>query len=226
MDEDTPGAAAFVYDIFTIPAPPTSADTIRYKNTRLTALRTDPSCFSSTYAREAVFTEETWRERLNGDGKAVFVVRAAKPPSRSGEGRTEGEHEGAPFIGTASVVAARALPSATIPNGVDREATYFVFGMWVDPDHRGRGVGRKLLEAGVQWVAEDATKAALRDGQVVDGSHIVAEMFLTVAASNQGARRMYERCGFETMPAEMEGGGTERREVWLRRRIAGSDCTR
>ncbi|KAI0327918.1 hypothetical protein GY45DRAFT_1326991 [Cubamyces sp. BRFM 1775] len=225
MEEDTLAATNLTYDISAIPAPPTSADTICYKNIRLTALRTDPSCFSSTYEREVAFGEETWGERLSGNGKAVFVARRARLPSYSGDGCEKGEHEEAPFVGTLSVVAARALPSIAIPDGADRGSSYFIFGMWVAPDHRRRGVGRKLLEAGVKWAAQDIAEALGEGREDMYRSQVPAEVFLTVAASNKDAKQMYEKSGFESMSAELEGGGAAKEEIWLRCRLTVSGCT-
>jgi GNAT superfamily N-acetyltransferase len=55
-----------------------------------------------------------------------------------------------------------------------------VISMWVDPDHRGRGVGDALLAAVVAW--------AKAEGAV--------GLCLAVAQSNHSARRFYERAGF------------------------------
>ncbi|KJZ68864.1 hypothetical protein HIM_11745 [Hirsutella minnesotensis 3608] len=46
----------------------------RYKPFRLGALQRDPSCFSSTHAREASFTDDVWRDRLLRPTAKTFVA--------------------------------------------------------------------------------------------------------------------------------------------------------
>ena len=58
--------------------------------------------------------------------------------------------------------------------------------MWVAPELRGSGVGRRLVEAIVDW--------ALARG--------AARVCLCVESGNAEARRLYERCGLgRTEPA-------------------------
>jgi len=55
-----------------------------------------------------------------------------------------------------------------------------VFSMWVDPELRGRGIGQRLVEAVIAWA------------RTTDRPRVV----LSVNEANQGAIRLYERCGF------------------------------
>ena len=55
-----------------------------------------------------------------------------------------------------------------------------VVAMWTDPAWRGRGVGRLVLDTLRAWADERALR-----------------LHLDVEASNTGARRLYERYGFE-----------------------------
>ncbi|KAI0717563.1 hypothetical protein C8T65DRAFT_640982 [Cerioporus squamosus] len=203
MNKRTDGAALLhsdvTYDVFAIPDPPSSADVRDYRELRLAALRTDPSAYSSTYEREAAFDEEAWRARVAGSGMVTFVARALYPDTTSedgtdsaGEGRDAvGHGEG---VGTMRVFAARTLPAGEGPQGVDRERDYFVFGMWVRPEHRRRGVGRKLLESGLAWVLEDAAAHVGPEGAI--------GVWLAVTATKCGAKKMYEAAGFRELPDE------------------------
>jgi ribosomal protein S18 acetylase RimI-like enzyme len=61
----------------------------------------------------------------------------------------------------------------------DRTCAHLV-SLWVSPDHRRSGVATSLTETVLDW-------ARLADVQTVD---------LWVTENNQGARHLYERCGF------------------------------
>lgn len=61
-----------------------------------------------------------------------------------------------------------------------------VFGMYVPADHAGQGIGRRLVEA----VIAHAARAGL------------AQLVLTVTATNDAARTLYERTGFAAFGRE------------------------
>lgn len=61
----------------------------------------------------------------------------------------------------------------------DRPGWLHVVSMWVDPAWRGRGVGRRLLEAVVVWAGERGLRC-----------------HLDVTVGNDAARRLYEAYGF------------------------------
>jgi ribosomal protein S18 acetylase RimI-like enzyme len=93
------------------------------RDVRLAALREAPDAFGSTYAREAPFTEQQWRDRLSSRA-VTFLAFAAEP----GSGEPAGlagvyEHDGA-----AELVS-----------------------MWVRPAARGLGIGQILVEAAADW---------------------------------------------------------------------------
>jgi ribosomal protein S18 acetylase RimI-like enzyme len=52
--------------------------------------------------------------------------------------------------------------------------------MWVHPEHRGRGIGARLLHAVVEWAAGDGAR----------------EVSLWVADGNETAAGLYRRAGF------------------------------
>jgi GNAT superfamily N-acetyltransferase len=62
----------------------------------------------------------------------------------------------------------------------DHQGDAGLFGMWVDPSARGAGVARTLVEGIVAWARSAGFPA----------------IWLRVTMSNDGAVRLYERCGF------------------------------
>jgi ribosomal protein S18 acetylase RimI-like enzyme len=122
------------------------------RDLRLRALREDPEAYGSTVERESTRTEAEWRARLSDPSRATFVADA--------DGRPVGMAVAAPW------------EEAGGPLGL--------FGMWVDPAFRGRGIGGQLV---------DRVLAHARER----GESLVQ---LEVAESQAGARRLYERCGF------------------------------
>ena len=62
----------------------------------------------------------------------------------------------------------------------ERAKTGHAAGMWVDPDARGRGAGRALLDAAIAWAR----------------SRALDRLELWVTQGNSPAVRLYERAGF------------------------------
>ncbi len=137
----------------------TADDVDLYRAVRLRALAADPEAFESTYEQAVAFDEDTWRSRLAGfAGRPGQVFIAAMD---------DGEVAGMVGIG-----------ASTEP------ADCVLWGMWVDADRRGAGLGRALIDAAVRWAAE-------RDAATVT---------LWVMRANEGARGLYERYGFVEQP--------------------------
>ena len=96
-----------------------------FRKIRLAALKTDPGAFSSTYEREAQFTDEEWQQRASLDGRdkvGFFVTKAGEPCGLVACFRSE----------------------------VDRLRAS-VISMWVAPEARRCGVASMLLEAARAW---------------------------------------------------------------------------
>ena len=134
-----------------------SGDAALLRDVRLRALATDPQSFGSTYDREAAFDEERWRLRAQGDaaGDETTTLLALR---------------GAEAVGL--VTAAR--------DG-DDPAVCDVYAMWVTPEARGAGVGRRLLEEVEAW-ARTVGAGTLR---------------LSVTDRAEAAQALYRSAGFE-----------------------------
>jgi ribosomal protein S18 acetylase RimI-like enzyme len=92
------------------------------RDIRLEALREAPYAFASTYAREAAYPEQTWRERA-ASGNSILAYLP--------------EFDRAPVGLVASL--------QEIPDQLE------LVSMWVRPQARGRGIGQALVEAVVGW---------------------------------------------------------------------------
>ncbi len=106
----------------------TESDWATYKSIRLASLNDSPESFGSTYEREAAFSIDEWKSRINpGNGIAHVLPLVAKIEQAS--------------VGLASGV-------------VHEPDCVHVYQMWVSPEYRGRGVGQALLNQIRSWAQE------------------------------------------------------------------------
>lgn len=120
-----------------------------FRDVRLRALADTPDAFASTLAEARARDEGAWRALVEGPGLRLLAFADGRPVAMGGLFVPEG----APDAG--------------------------VWGMWVDPAWRGRGLAGRILD---ELLAE-----ARREGRGV---------VLDVTEDNDGARRLYESRGF------------------------------
>lgn len=154
------------------------ADVDIFRELRLRALRSDPDAFASTYEHEASRPLDTWQ---------TWVALSAQGPDQS---MFLAEVDGVP-AGLAGAFRDEHAPR-----------TMHLIAMWVDPAHRGKGIGRDLTDAVLTWArGADADDVTL---WVVDG--------------NAGARSLYEQAGFvatgESQPLPSNPSLVEHRMVF------------
>lgn len=137
-------------------------DWLDFRDIRLRALQDAPAAFGSSYERELAFAEDDWRERLQGHAYLAYSAADGERPVGVVGGFS-------PTAGTIALVA-----------------------MWIDPEHRGSGLGKLLVRA-------------LLDAAQGDGA---TQVELRVTEGNIAAKKLYERCGFsytgERMPLESD----------------------
>lgn len=133
------------------------ADVADYRAIRLAALQEAPDAFGSLHEVEAAQPEAAFRERLATS--AVFAAYAGQ-----------------------SVMGMVGTKQHTGPRERHKG---FVWGMYVRPEARGRGVGAALLQAAMADAAES-----------------VEQLTLTVAQGNDAALALYCRLGFRTYGIE------------------------
>lgn len=184
-----------MYEVFPIPVPFTATHVRNYATLRLLALQTDPQCFGSTYERESAFTDAVWRSRLDSDDKVTIIASSLPSQSESGD-------EGG-WVGTVTILAPAmlflsgfALPKSVTERGVD---IYQLVGMWIHPEHRKRGLGKRLIEAGLDWIRRERTNDRGVPGEMV--------LMLKVVHHNNSAKSLYTSMGFVETDDEVEMGG-------------------
>ena len=102
----------------------TGADWSDWRDLRLRALLDAPDAFGATHAGESAFTEQDWRDRLDGpESLAVLARRDGRPVALGG-----------------------AYP--------DLPGLLHVVAMWVAPAERGRGVAHAVLRVLDEAAAE------------------------------------------------------------------------
>ena len=126
-----------------------------YRDARLAALMDSPDAFGSTYERSKTFSDSEWQARLTD----------ARPDSD---------------LALGVFVAAKVVGMSWTKVDSDDEKIAHLFGMWVDPRFRGRGIARRLLDASAKWAR----------GLGLD------ELGLDVTLGNTPAQKLYEAAGF------------------------------
>jgi GNAT superfamily N-acetyltransferase len=131
---------------------------LRLRALRLRALADAPIAFGSTLTREEAFADTVWHER-------------AMAGAAGGDRATYVAEEGDRWIGMATgLVDERDAPDASL------------VGMFVDPDARGRGIGRALVEAVAGWARSGGAP----------------RLYLWVTSTNDAALGLYIRCNFRS----------------------------
>lgn len=138
----------------------TEADADAFRRVRLRALREHPEAFRR--APEEADSLETLKRRLGTAG-------------RGGEEFVLGAFDAGDLVG---IVGCRR------EDGVKCRHVAVIWGMYVTPEARGRGVGRRLLEHAV---------ARARHWPAMD------HLWLSVVTTQAPARRLYAACGFRVI---------------------------
>lgn len=139
------------------------SDAERYRQLMLEAYAATPDAFTATVPERESMPREFWEARM-ADGESAE--------------RVYGAFDGDRLVGVAG------LRFQERPRTRHKA---WLFGMYVRSTHRGRGLGRTLVEAVLDG-------ARSRDGVVL--------IQLTVSESNAAARGLYESCGFRAFGTE------------------------
>ncbi len=146
----------------------TEADAEAYRRLRLRALRDHPDLFGRAYEEAQSLKEMVEDFRSQHNGVASFIL-----------GAFEGNLVG--------------IVTCSRERGIKRQHKALIWGMYVAPEARGRGIGRALLLEAIE-------RARAWPG--------LEQIWLSVGTHNRPAHALYRSCGFEVF-------GLERRALKL-----------
>ena len=109
----------------------TENDWCEFSQVRLKALQTDPNVFGSNYEKESQMTEAEWRSRLQAKENAIFLIFENETP-----------------IGMTGVSIDRNDPT---------KKTALLWGSWLAPHFRGKGLSELMYQARINWAKEQPT---------------------------------------------------------------------
>ncbi|KAJ3877570.1 hypothetical protein F5051DRAFT_329551 [Lentinula edodes] len=199
----------YTYNVVPIPFSPLPQSHVdKHASLRLLALRTNPECFSSTLEDESRLSPEQWRGRIDTEDRVTFIAVASEIL----------EH--APFdaplakwVGLVTVLTPEFLQErwVDLPRKFRKFAmrsgkpAHVLVSMWVHPEHRHKGLGRRLILQAVDWVKNRVEKSGVEDKR--------GDVVLEVFKQNTGAIVLYRAMGFEDIE-EVSAS------IWMGRKIA------
>ena len=126
------------------------------KTIRLRALQSDPAVFGSNYDKEARKTPAEWQEWVSRDDMAVFVLYSP---------------DGDP-VGMTGILVDRNDSTGTSAN---------LWGSWIAPEARGKGLSAKLYKARIDWAKRHST---------------IEKITVSHRATNEFSKRANQKHGF------------------------------
>lgn len=151
------------------------------REVRLAALAANPGAFLETYDEVAADSDDLWAARVaasTGEGDQLVLVALA-------DGRPVG------MAGIARDIGQRRRHRATL------------WGVWLDPACRGRGVGRRLVQEALDWAARAGVRA----------------VYLEVVENEDPSWSLYGRLGFVRREVDPFGAHVDGSFVALERLV-------
>jgi RimJ/RimL family protein N-acetyltransferase len=147
------------------------------REVRLAALKSAPAAFLETFEEVAADPSDVWAARAaasTGEGDQLIMVAL---------------DEGSP-VGMAGI--AREI-------GQRRRHRATLWGVWLDPAHRGRGVGRQMVSTALDWARELEVRA----------------VYLEVVENEDPSWSLYGRLGFVRREVDPFGAHFDGQDVAL-----------
>jgi GNAT superfamily N-acetyltransferase len=161
----------------------------KFASLRLFALTVSPEAFGSTFAQEALYTSSTWISRLSRPGMNIFLAISYGPDTpESLQTVDRGDFVGAAtMFGPVPKSEFELKESGAEEPGEDEvEGKWHMTAVYNAPGHRGKGVGARLIQGGIDFALE------------VDGeSKKRTRVRVFLAPTNFVARNVYEKLGFK-----------------------------
>jgi ribosomal protein S18 acetylase RimI-like enzyme len=148
-----------------------------YKELRLRALQREPQAFGSNYAREVEYPNEKWQQRIQGviDGQGLMLFA-----------RLDGKLVG--MIGGYQ------------DDDNKPQKRIQIWGMYVDPEARGRGIAKTLMNNLISKIRER-------------GDILIAK--LEVNEDQDPAKKLYENMGFKIVGTKTRALGDGKKHQLL-----------
>jgi len=144
------------------------------------------TAFGSSYTREANFSDNEWLGRLHNPLARTFVAMSADDiiASTTLSGPAASTAEDMRFL--------QEHTSKDACSRTDVAGVYHISGMHTRPESRGHGLGKALLEAALEDLAERLRSQGQQEDDAV--SLVRADVFV----ANVAARALYSAAGFAT----------------------------
>ncbi|KAH7114264.1 hypothetical protein B0J11DRAFT_618965 [Dendryphion nanum] len=117
-----------------------------HKCFRLQSLQMSPESFSSSYQREATFSDVEWEARLQNPLASSFT--AIKMPGNNVATDRVEELANAQWLGMA-VLYGPLEPASSESDSSVAKLHFEIFALYVLPDARGSGIGKSLIDAAI-----------------------------------------------------------------------------
>jgi GNAT superfamily N-acetyltransferase len=201
---------------YTVLRIPTSSQNLtelitRFRETKLAALQADPSTFVQRYDLESRQPVSVWQARLARQNTIFVCVATSKPELSAEDALLGGEWVGfAAVRGPFSYEDYYTVPESAeiVPEDFEVESRWFVYDLYTFPDHRGRGVARKLGEGLLSFVAEHSRAM---DGQTAKERarlRLIVDPRKTWVVENYG-HLGFQKSGMATLREGLMANGME-----------------
>jgi RimJ/RimL family protein N-acetyltransferase len=148
-----------------------------YRELRLEALKNEPVAFSSSYEEEQPIAETVWRTRIEN---ALFAIENNK------------------LVGMAGFIRYNHLKTNHVSE---------IFGVYVRPEYRNRGIGKQLITAIIEEIKNTKGISKIRIG---------------VNPTQKAAEHIYKKFGFKKvglLKNDMRVNGKFYDELWMEKHL-------
>ncbi|KAI2852209.1 hypothetical protein CBS11350_687 [Aspergillus niger] len=136
-----------------------ASSAIKYKQLRLQALSVAPTSFSSTYEIESSLPDTEWIDRVSENGREIFIC-AAKP-TQNNQPNSQILEQTTTWVGQLTLRGPLSredfiLPEESgkkKPTGGKNQELWQMLSLFTLPDHRGRGLGKRLCQEALSYLA-------------------------------------------------------------------------